>query len=93
MELVNVLEPPRDLGVYDASYKLVIDAMDAIRRSDRIVVVSGNRNLISLCFAVHKSARKIDFILPDEQADINFIRQSDNVLDLELNEYKMEVKR
>lgn len=90
VEPVSVMEAPQGYRGYDASYKLVIDAMEAIRRSDRIVVVSGDRNLISLCFAVHKNARKIDFIIPDEQTDINFIRQADNVLDLELKDYVME---
>lgn len=92
IELVNVLEPPKGLKKYNSSYKLAIDATDAIRRSDRIVVVSGDRNIINLCFAVHKSARLIDFILPDQQTDINFTRMADNVLDLELNDYKMEMR-
>ncbi len=90
MELVGVMEAPKGYRGYDASYKLVIDAMESIGRSDRIVIVSGDRDLISLCFAAHKQAKTIDFILPDEQTDINFIRHADKVLDLELNDYVME---
>lgn len=92
IELVNNLEPPMNYRPYNPSYKLVIDASCTIKDSDRIVIVSGDRSLIQLCFAVHKAAKEIEFIIPDEQTDINFARHADKILDIGLNEYVMGVR-
>ena len=88
---VQGVKAPQMYREYDSSYKLVIDAVVARDSFDIIIIVSGDRNFLQICPTIHDAGKKIVFVLPDEQTDTNFFRLPDNVLDLSLENYVMEV--